>query len=381
MKLLGCCVGLSVGLLTFGCSGKYDVGFEPVGGSAGTGGSQSGGSASVAGSVSAGGSGTAGGSVIGEGGVGDNDLPAGAGRCGFLPSAKVAPPAEIVSSAELAARVYHFLDASEAPSDLMLPRTPSVAWAGTLAKQILDGHAANQTEVPGLVRFLTAWLPGSQQHSTADSALAWGKKLAAADATLATLLSEPTGEPHRFGIITEVDVLSARTGISGRGTWMLKALFCNDAPPPPPNLPPLDPNPPSGMTHRENLEASLTSPACQACHALIDPSGDSLEHFDDAGNYRTLDNGKPVNAAASIMSPPLEFEDFASLAPQLAVSCEVAQCIGGSIFQDALTAGLGTANVALQESERNAVANQFANADFSIRALVQAIVTSPSFVR
>jgi hypothetical protein len=319
--------------------------------------------------------------VIGEGGVGDNDQPVAAGRCGFQPSAKVAPPAEIVSSAELAARVYHFLEASEAPSDLMLPRTPSAAWAGTLATQILDAHAADQTEVPGLVRFLAGWLPGSQEHSTAASALAWGKKLAAADATLATLLSEPTGEAHRFGIITEVDVLSARTGISGRGTWMLKALFCQIAPPPPANLPPADPNPPTGTTHRESLEASLASPACKACHTLIDPGGDSLEHFDDAGNYRTTDNGAPVNAAASYMSPAMEFEDFASLAPQLAVSCEVAQCIGGSVFQDALTSGLGTANVSLEESERNAVANQFANADFSIRALVHAIVTSPSFVR
>lgn len=373
------CVGIGLGFLTFACSGKYDVGFEPVAGSAGTGSQNEGGSANAGGSTS-GGTGTAGGSVIGEGGFGDNDQPVDMGRCGFSPTGKVAPPT-LASSAELAARVYHFLEASEAPSDLMLPRTPSAAWAGMLATQILDGHVATQTEVPGLVRFLATWLPVNAQHSTAASALAWGAKLAAADATLATLLSEPTGEAHRFGIITEPDVLSARTGISGRGTWMQKALFCNAVPPPPPNLPPIDPSSTAGMTDREKLEASLTNPACTACHTLIDPSGDSLEHFDDAGNYRALDNGKPVDASASITNPPMEFEDFSSLAPQLAVSCEVAQCIAGSIFQDALTAGLGTADVQLEESERNAVANQFANADFSIRALVQAIVTSPSFVR
>ncbi|HVY28893.1 MAG TPA: DUF1588 domain-containing protein [Polyangiaceae bacterium] len=382
MKL--CCVGIGLGLLTFACSGRYDVGFEPAGGSAGKASQNAAGTAASSGgssSVGGTGSGTAGGSVIGEGGVGDNDVPVDMGRCGFSPTAKSAPATAVASSAELATRVYHFLDASEAPSDLMLPRTPSAAWAATLATQILDGHAAAQTEAPGLVRFLASWLPGNADHPTADSAHAWGLKLTAADATLATLLSEPTGEAHRFGILTEVDVLSAKNGISARGTWMVKALFCTDVPPPPPNLPEADPAPQPGMTQREVLEASVANPACNACHALFDPSGDSLEHFDDAGNYRVLDNGEPVDASARMASPPLEFQDFESLAPQLAVSCQVAQCIGGSIFQDALNAGLGSGAVTLSESERNAVANQFANADFSIRALVQAIVTSPSFVR
>ena len=389
MKVL-CSVGLGVGMTLVACSGRYDVGFEPVsGGSAGTTSNNNDNNSSsdsnaagskpqgMAGSVSAGGSGSAGASV----GVGGATEPAPMLRCNYSPLGNAAVPTDVASSAELAARVYRFLDASEAPSDVQLPRTPSAAWAAKLATAILDAHAAANTEAPGLVRFLSSWLPQPQEPSPMLAAHTWGKKLVAANATLGTLLSEPTGKPHRFGILTEPDVLTVRTRITTRGTWMMKSVFCREVPAPPIGIAALDPQPPAGMTYREQLQADMVNPSCQSCHVLTDPPGDSLEHFDAAGNYRELDNGQPVDASATMSNPSFTFNDFDSLAPQLATSCDAAQCLGTSLFKDALAAGLAQANVTIDDSEGNQVASQFAEADFSIRALVKAIVTSPSFVR
>lgn len=383
MKLLGCCVGLGVGFLA-ACSGRYDMGSEPMGGAAGTAPSAGTGSETLGGSDGVGGSGS---SVAGVGPVAGSAPVAGSGpvvvppRCDYG-VISMAPFAGFVSSDELANRVYRFLDASAAPTNLTLPPMPSSAWVVELADDILDRHADDQTPALGLERFLLNWLPEIPQDAPATAAPAWALKLTSADATLATLLSEPTGEPHRFGIVTEPDVLSSKTRISARGGWMLRSLFCTDAPAPPPNLPPFDPTPPKGVTFREHLEQSLAPAVCRACHSLLDPMGDSLEHFDEQGNYRTLDNGLPVDASGQMNSPvSMNFTDYSSLAPQLAESCEVAACVSKLVYTDALKAALGNANVPLSEAEATSVASQFAASEFEIRTLVHAIVTTPSFLQ
>ena len=42
---------------------------------------------------------------------------------------------------------------------------------------------------------------------------------------------------------------------------------------------------------------------CGSCHAVIDPPGFALEHFDAIGGWRTIDeSGKPVDAAGTTVS-------------------------------------------------------------------------------
>lgn len=82
------------------------------------------------------------------------------------------------------------------------------------------------------------------------------------------------------------------------------------------------------MTRRDQHEQFMTQPACAACHRLIDPLGYSLEHFDVAGDYRDLDNGIEVDASGEYSNASgisYRFTDTTDLAPQLAVSCEVAR--------------------------------------------------------
>src|SRR5262249_2510936 len=40
--------------------------------------------------------------------------------------------------------------------------------------------------------------------------------------------------------------------------------------------------------------------ACASCHKLIDPVGFPLEQFDAVGRWRTLEEGKPVDAAGGL---------------------------------------------------------------------------------
>jgi hypothetical protein len=276
-------------------------------------------------------------------------------------------------------RILQFLDdAQTLPATRGLPTSTTPAWAAEQAMAVLDEHFKAGTEAPGLVRFLTNWLKLPVKAGVdVAAAHTWALRLVDPAATLSTLLADPTGQPHRLGILTDPQVLAARSTITTRGEWIEENLFCTSVPAPPPNLP-AEPPATTTMTDRQRLEASLSSPSCTGCHRLTDPTGDALEHFDQAGNYRTTDSGMPVDSAASIDQPmQLSFQSFDDLAPALATACPVAQCFSKAVVSDAF----GTSSLSFSDDDVNHVANAFADQGFSIRALVTAIVETPAFLR
>jgi hypothetical protein len=369
---------LGLGFATPACSSRYDVGFEAVGGSAGHAQTAAGSSAStagegteVAGSPSSSGSSAGGSATIGAGG----ESPSGpTSRCGFEPELPQTPVGATASSQVIAARIQRFLDDSDGAPAAALPTRPTAAWAADEAMALLDAHLAAGTEAPGLTRFLSHWLAVPASAGQLDAPHTWSVKLLAPSATLATLLADPTGAPHRLGILTDAEVLKVRPTITGRGLWMMEHLFCTEVPASPPNVGAL-PSVPQGITRRQQLESAVSPAACQACHQLMDPAGYALEHFDALGTYRDQDGGEAVDSTGTIMPLMLSFDAFDALAPQLADSCEVAQCFARTLANDATATPLPFGS-----AEQNHIANVFADSGFSIRELVKAIVTSPSFL-
>jgi hypothetical protein len=91
-----------------------------------------------------------------------------------------------------------------------------------------------------------------------------------------------------------------RTSPVLRGKWLLNNIFGVPVPNPPPgvntNLAETKPGAPPASI-RERLAQHRTSPTCASCHAVIDPVGFALEHFDAIGGWRTIDEaGKPVDS-------------------------------------------------------------------------------------
>jgi hypothetical protein len=89
-----------------------------------------------------------------------------------------------------------------------------------------------------------------------------------------------------------------------RGAWVLENLLGVHVPSPPPDVPPLETeaNRKAKLTMRQKLEKHRESPACAACHNLMDPIGFGLENFDGYGRWRDKDNGLPVDAAGLMPS-------------------------------------------------------------------------------
>src|SRR5207302_3880333 len=111
----------------------------------------------------------------------------------------------------------------------------------------------------------------------------------------------------RGGLLGQASVLAVtsypnRTSVTMRGRWLLANLLGAPPPPPPPEVPALKEAGAEGLPRslRERMEIHRRNPVCASCHYRMDPLGFSLENFDALGKWRTLSDGVPVDASASL---------------------------------------------------------------------------------
>jgi mono/diheme cytochrome c family protein len=96
---------------------------------------------------------------------------------------------------------------------------------------------------------------------------------------------------HRGGVITQAAVLKVtangtNTSPVVRGAWVLDRILGTPAPPPPKDVPAIEPDIRGATTLREQLARHKQIESCAACHAKIDPPGNALENFDVIGGWR-----------------------------------------------------------------------------------------------
>lgn len=111
----------------------------------------------------------------------------------------------------------------------------------------------------------------------------------------------------RSGILTQISMLSmfshpGRSSPTKRGVALMEIFLCSPTPLPPNDVDFSVVNDTSSplKTLRQRLMAHAENKTCAACHTHSDPIGLSLENFDTIGGYRTVDNGEPVDASATI---------------------------------------------------------------------------------
>ena len=100
-------------------------------------------------------------------------------------------------------------------------------------------------------------------------------------------------EWRRGGVLTQASVLKVSangttTSPVLRGVWVLDRLLGKPVPPPPKNVPAIEPDIRGAVTIREQLNKHRSVETCGACHAKIDPPGYALECFDVIGGYRSV---------------------------------------------------------------------------------------------
>jgi len=109
----------------------------------------------------------------------------------------------------------------------------------------------------------------------------------------------PRGGLLGQGALQIVTSYPNRTSPVLRGKWVLDSLLGTPPPQPPPNVPALKDTGAGGKptSVRVRLEEHRKNPVCAACHSSMDPLGFALENFDATGQWRTVDDGTPVDSS------------------------------------------------------------------------------------
>jgi hypothetical protein len=120
------------------------------------------------------------------------------------------------------------------------------------------------------------------------------------------------GDSPRRGLLGHASILTVsangvETSPVTRGVWLLEKLFGTPPSPPPPDVPPIEPDIRGATTIRQQLEKHRNVQACADCHAKIDPLGYALEAYDPIGQFRdTYPNGAAIDTSGEYRGQPVQ---------------------------------------------------------------------------
>jgi hypothetical protein len=208
-------------------------------------------------------------------------------------------------------------------------------------------------------------------------------------------------ESHRGGVLTMAGVLKVTangttTSPVMRGTWVLDRILGTPAPPPPQEVPVIEPDIRGATTIREQLAKHREQSACASCHVKIDPPGFALESFDVIGGYRdyyrTTGRGEAVTVEGRRMhylkGPPVdstgELDDgrkFANIDELKSLLLEDKDLLARALTVRLVTYATGGAPQRSDEAEIGAIVANVREKNYGLRSLIQEVVASRLFHR
>lgn len=190
---------------------------------------------------------------------------------------------------------------------------------------------------------------------------------------------------ERLGVLTHPTFLSVHagegdSGIVKRGVFTLEQLLCVPLGAPPANIASRDDVPAdfddAKETSRKVLSVRHSSQsACVGCHQIIDPAGFGFENFDSAGRYREVEKGTVAIDASGELKLGMEtlsYVNSVGYVDALQGSEALRSCLSSTFF----TYVMGDEP---RLAEREALYQTFKENNGRIDALVDALVTTPSF--
>jgi mono/diheme cytochrome c family protein len=166
-----------------------------------------------------------------------------------------------------------------------------------------------------------------------------------------------------------------------RGVWLSETILGKTPPPPPANVPAIEPNPPQSpkATLREKLEAHRNDANCAACHARIDPLGIAWDNYNAIGQWRTREKvaaglgEDPVVNPAGVMPDGRTFKDAEEFKQRL---LEDKDKVARAFIEHLCTYGLRRALVFDDQEDLNAIQNEAKKNQYRVKDIVRAVALS-----
>jgi hypothetical protein len=187
---------------------------------------------------------------------------------------------------------------------------------------------------------------------------------------------------ERGGVLTQAAFLASHANAAAshpvkRGVDILARLMCIDLMPPTNReVPPVKEKRPDETTRQQFTEHS-SDPFCASCHAIIDPIGFAFENYDAVGAYRTMDNGKMVDATGTVTLDGVDkpFKNGIELSKLMAQSDDVRACMAKQWTRYALR----RREVVGEDPSLAQMGTKFKDSGFDLRELMFALTRTQAF--
>jgi hypothetical protein len=293
------------------------------------------------------------------------------------PAARVAAVQRMLADPRAAALTHEFaaqwlgfrLIAAARPDPVQFPMfNESVRWSMTAEVEALfDDLIVNDRDLRDLVA-------GGQGY--ADPTLAAWYNVAAPGDGVEGFDAAAVGRGGLLGTAGWQTATSfpTRTSPVRRGVWVLSQLLCATPDAPPADIPSLPAEAGGSRSVRDRLAQHREDPGCASCHAAIDPIGLALEHFDALGRWRSADEGGPIDATG-VLDDGRAIDGLGELATAIADDPRFLDCAVEQVF----TWSHRRAPTAADADALARIRSQTAAGGASLRALLVAVVSSPTF--
>ena len=190
---------------------------------------------------------------------------------------------------------------------------------------------------------------------------------------------------QRAGVLTQAGFLAfygdnPTTNIILRGARIAENVLCVQIPPPPANVPPLTDLQPN-QTNRQRVEQQTMNAPCNTCHpTLINPLGFGLENLDGFAQFRTQENGQPIDATGTynIDGKDVSFNGAVAMMTLIGQSQQAHDCYAENMAEYLYGRGVTPTNAA--DSNLITQAGAHAKADPSAQDLILKLVTADAFL-
>ncbi len=165
-----------------------------------------------------------------------------------------------------------------------------------------------------------------------------------------------------------------------RGVWLLENFLGTPTPPPPDDVPAIDPDTRGAQTIRDQLNKHRSDETCNQCHRKIDPLGFALEVFDPIGQHRLYYDAKrriPIDASGQLPGgAPFAGPD--GLRNEL---LQQKTFFVRTLTEALLTQALGRRIEPVDRAAVDKILNGLADDNYPMADLIEAIVVSDLFRR
>ena len=191
-------------------------------------------------------------------------------------------------------------------------------------------------------------------------------------------------DERRKGLLGQASILTLssypnRTSPVQRGAYVLKNILGTPPPEPPPDVPALPEATGEKMSIRSLLERHRADPVCASCHALFDPVGLVLEHYDGIGRWRDEDNGEVIQ---NYDQPLHVLRDFGTVTDPISLRQAIAsqpERFVRTVTEKLMIYALGRGLTAHDMPTARSIVRAAAEDDYRFSALVLGIIRSDAF--